>query len=386
MMRVLQIVKTNDGATWAFNQAKKLSDMGIEIICMLPYTKGGMADKYKESGMGVIQFDASLPLSNPFKFFRQKKEFKKIIKKIHPDIIHMHFVTNALFCRLALSSSNIPRVFQVPGPLHLEKKFYRKLDICTAKKNVDYWIPTCQYSYKAYLNEGIMPENLRLIYYGGYGGESVYSYKENTNKLHKEFEIDKEKKLIGMVSYFYKPSIVKGQKRGIKGHEDFFDAMEIVIRKHPNVQAIVIGGAWNNCTEYVKKLESYAHEKLKDNVVFTGFRSDLKEVYKELAIAVHPSHSENLGGAAESLAAGVPTISTNVGGFPDIVINGKTGYTVDKASPTQLANAIDRMLENYPDALEMAKTGQKHVEKLLDINYTSQEIYEFYKNILEMKR
>lgn len=75
IMRVLQIVKTNDGATWAFNQAKKLSDMGIEIICMLPCIKGGMADKYKKSGMEVIQFDASLPLSNPFKFFRQKKEF-----------------------------------------------------------------------------------------------------------------------------------------------------------------------------------------------------------------------------------------------------------------------------------------------------------------------
>lgn len=93
-----------------------------------------------------------------------------------------------------------------------------------------------------------------------------------------------------------------------------------------------------------------------------------------------------MGGAAESLAAGVPTISTNVGGFPDIVVNGKTGYTADKASPMQLANAIDQMLQNYPDALEMAKTGQKHVEKLLDINYTSQEVYEFYKNILEMKR
>lgn len=72
-MRVLQIVKTNDGATWAFNQAKKLSEMGVEIICMLPHTKGGMAVKYKENGMNVIQFDASLPLGNPLEFIKRKK-------------------------------------------------------------------------------------------------------------------------------------------------------------------------------------------------------------------------------------------------------------------------------------------------------------------------
>lgn len=384
-MKILQIVKTNDGATWAFNQAKKLSDMGIDVICMLPCVTGGMADKYRENGMDVIQFDASLPLSNPFKFMKQKKEFIKTVEQIHPDIIHTHFVTNALFCRFSLRQKKIPRIFQVPGPLHLEKHFYRKLDIHTSN-NIDYWIPTCKYSYNTYLNEGIDPAHLRLIYYGGYGGESVQIYKENTYKLHKEFAIDQKKQLIGMVSYFYKPSLLKGQTRGIKGHEDFFDAMEIIIKKHPNVHAIVIGGEWNNCSQYVRKLKTYAYKKLGKNITFTGFRSDLNEVYKELAIAVHPSHSENLGGAAESLAAGVPTISTNVGGFPDIVINGKTGYTVDKASPIQLAEAIDKMIEDYSNALIMAECGKKYVKKLLDINYTSYEIYKFYKKIMEMRQ
>lgn len=385
-MRVLQIVKTNDGATWAFNQAKKLSEMGVEIVCMLPHTKGGMAVKYKENGMNVIQFDASLPLGNPLGFIQRKKEFIKLLNKINPDIIHAHFVTNALFCRLSLTSNDIARIFQVPGPLHLEKRIYRKLDIYTAKKGIDYWIPTCEYSNQAYIKEGIKPEQLRLIYYGGYGGKSVDAYKENTNKLHKEFGIDSEIKLIGMVSYFYKPSILKGQKRGIKGHEDFFDAMQIVIKKHPDVKAVVIGGPWNNCVKYEDKLKKYAYEKLGENVIFTGFRSDLKAVYKELAIAVHPSHSENLGGAAESLAAGVPTISTNVGGFPDIVINGKTGYTVDKASPEKLAVAIENMLENYSDALRMAKNGQQYVGKLLDIDHTCSEVYEFYQDIMERKQ
>lgn len=188
-----------------------------------------------------------------------------------------------------------------------------------------------------------------------------------------------------MVSYFYKPSVLKGQKRGIKGHEDFFDAMEIIMKKYPNVTAIVIGGPWNNCIDYENKLKKYAKEKLGKKVAFTGFRTDLKDVYRELSIAVHPSHSENLGGAAESLAAGVPTISTNVGGFPDIVIDGETGYTVDKESPVQLAEAIDKMLSDYPRALKMAEKGRDKVRELLDIDNTSREVYKLYQHIMEKR-
>lgn len=384
-MRVLQIIKTNNGANWAFEQAKKLSVMGVEIICMIPDENGVMAEKYVANGMEVILFDASLPIKNPISFFSKKKEFMRLIEKVQPDIIHIHFVTNALFARLSLNNTEIPRIFQVPGPLHLEKKFYRKIDIYTSKKGMDYWIPTCKYSYNAYVKEGVDPQYLRLIYYGGYGGKEIYEYKENVNKLHQEFKINKNEKLIGMVSYFYKPSVLKGQKRGIKGHEDFFDAMEIIMKKYPNVTAIVIGGPWNNCIDYENKLKKYAKEKLGKKVAFTGFRTDLKDVYRELSIAVHPSHSENLGGAAESLAAGVPTISTNVGGFPDIVIDGETGYTVDKESPVQLAEAIDKMLSDYPRALKMAEKGRDKVRELLDIDNTSREVYKLYQHIMEKR-
>ncbi len=45
-------------------------------------------------------------------------------------------------------------------------------------------------SYNAYVKEGVDPQYLRLIYYGGYGGKEIYEYKENVNKLHQEFKIN----------------------------------------------------------------------------------------------------------------------------------------------------------------------------------------------------
>ena len=46
-MRILQVVKTNNGANWAFEQAKFLFEKyGIEIITVLPDDKERMAQKY----------------------------------------------------------------------------------------------------------------------------------------------------------------------------------------------------------------------------------------------------------------------------------------------------------------------------------------------------
>ena len=58
-MKVLQIVKTNRGAAWAFNQAKHLKELGVEIVTVLPNVCDGNAAKYKENGMAVIAGDWS---------------------------------------------------------------------------------------------------------------------------------------------------------------------------------------------------------------------------------------------------------------------------------------------------------------------------------------
>ena len=56
-MKVLQIVKTNEGANWAFNQAKWLHDNGVEIITVLPEINRLKQPRYCSSSL----FDALQP-------------------------------------------------------------------------------------------------------------------------------------------------------------------------------------------------------------------------------------------------------------------------------------------------------------------------------------
>lgn len=380
-MKILQVVKTSEGASWAFDQADALIKLGVDVITVVPSLEGKVAKKYLSKGYSLIQADFSLPIKNPFVYFRRARKIREIVKQVKPDLIHLHFVTNVVMVRLALKKDCTPRIFQVPGPLHLESILFRKLDIKTAKSN-DFWIGTCKKTVQIYQECGMTNKKLFLGYYGGYGGKQCDNYRKSGDVLHKEYGIDANKIVVGMVSYTYKPKWYAKQKRGIKGHEDFIDALFIVAKLYPQVLGLVIGGPWENSEKYYKKVTKYAKRRLGGNIIFTGTRDDVKDIYCELDVVVHPSHSENLGGAAESLAAGRPTISTNVGGFVDIVKDGETGYTVPAKSPEALSEAIVKMIENTEKATEMTIRGQALVRELLDIENTSKRILEIYSEIL----
>jgi len=372
-MRVLHLLKTSEGASWAFRLMRELVLLGVEVHVALP-EGGSLYHKYEEYGIHVHPYECSLK-----SLISSSKRLREIVHKVCPYIIHSHFVLTTIIMRIALRDNKIPRVFEVPGPLHLEYWHTRWIDPFLAQKN-DYWIATCKWTQNRYIKLGISAERVFLTYYGGEIG--LHSYE--AGKLRSEFNISPSTFVVGMVAYMYAPKHFLGQKRGLKGHEDFIDAIGILNKKYPDILGVCIGGPWNGATEYEKQVKDYAKAS-NANIIFTGTRSNVGELYQDLDCAVHPSHSENLGGAVESLSLGVPTIATNVGGFPDIVIDGETGLLVNPKSPSELAGAIERMYLDREFAKSSAARGQKLVLDLLDVRNTSRDVYEFYKVILGEK-
>ena len=85
----------------------------------------------------------------------------------------------------------------------------------------------------------------------------------------------------------------------------------------------------------------------------------------------------------ESLALAVPTITTNIGGFPDVVIEGETGRRVPAKDPAALAEAIAVALDDPRASAEMARKGQKLVRGMFNARNTSAQIASIYVAIIE---
>lgn len=378
-MKIIHLVKTTEGAFWALKEVEQLIQLGCEIHVILPNNKG-LASKYSDLGakIHILNVDFSSLIKKPNLFFFNISLFRSLLREIKPDIVHSHFVGTTLFMRLAMKGLKIKKIFQVPGPLHLEKKLTRALDLKSANR-YDYWIPTCNLSQRIYLASCINYDRLMTTFYGT--DLSIYK-KKDIGILRKEFNIPEGIKIVGMVAYAYAPKKWLGQTRGLKGHEDLIDAMEIVIALNPNVKCVIVGGPWLGADQYFQSIVDYGRKKLGDQILFLGTRKDVPDLYPDIDVVVHPSHSENLGGAAESLLMAVPTIATDIGGFPDIVKPGITGWLVPKENPNALAEAILEALSNPQHAYSMAQEGAKQLKQTLDVRKTSKDVFDFYKKIL----
>ncbi|MBB6612714.1 glycosyltransferase family 4 protein [Pontibacter sp. Tf4] len=374
-MRVLQLIKTADGATWAYRQIKVLLEQGIQVAVCMP--KGKMWDKYLAEGIKVYELNYTV---NPVKQAYAFREFKKAVNDFKPDLIHSHFVITTLFVRLyrLFNSLHIPIVFQVPGPLHLEHFIFRNADLLTSNK-YDYWVASCNWTKNKYTSSGISEKKVFLSYYGT---DLTFVKKHRKGKLRSELGLKDNDFIVGMVAFMYPPKPYIGQKNGIKGHEDFFIGVSECIKENNKIKAIVVGGAWNGAVAYEQKLINMGRELCGDNIYFLGSRNDVPELYADIDLVVHPSYSENLGGAAESLLLEVPTIATNVGGFPDIVVDNETGYLINPGAPNEIAESIKKSFTDYDKIKRMALAGGEKVKSIMDVNKTGKEVFEIYNQIL----
>jgi glycosyltransferase involved in cell wall biosynthesis len=367
------------GATWALRQVHELRRAGLAVTVALPSAHDGLAPRYRECGADVIEADLDFTSHQPWRLAQAMRRCRQLVEEIEPELIHSHFVSTTLVARLALGRHHpLPRVFQVPGPLHLEHAAFRRLDLATSGSN-DAWIGSCRWTCDEYRRRGIPAERVFLSYYGT-DVDTLRSAERGV--FRRDLGLTAGAPLVGLVAHMYAPKRFLGQTRGLKGHEDFIDAFRIVLDRRPEVRVVIVGGPWNGAAVYERRLRARAREACGDRILFTGHRTDIPAVYADLDLAVHPSLSENCGGAVESLAAGVPTIATAVGGLPDVVIQGKTGWVVQPRNPRQLAAAMLEALANRDEGARRALAGRDLVRRLFDVRRTGAEIVSIYRNIL----
>ena len=378
-MRILHLLKTSTGATWALRQIRELVRLGVDVHVALP-AGGPLVPLYEEAGSIVHLVDLALPIRKPWHWNAVHDRMRRLVADVQPDLIHSHFVATTLTMRTGLGRNHsTPRLFQVPGPLHLEHPFYRTAEISTAGP-ADYWAGSCLWTRTRYLRSGVHPDRVFLCYYG----IDFDSFKcELPGSLRAELKVSPETKLAGMVAHIYAPKRFLGQTRGLKGHEDFIDALAACQRKNRDVHGVVIGSAWVGAEAYELRVRRYATAKLGNRIHFLGARSDVAQLYPDLDVAVHPSLSENVGGAVESLALAVPTVATAVGGLPDLVKPNQTGWLVPPRDPPQLAKALMEAIEQPERARQMACAGQELARRLLDVRKNACEMLSIYHAILD---
>jgi glycosyltransferase involved in cell wall biosynthesis len=101
---------------------------------------------------------------------------------------------------------------------------------------------------------------------------------------------------------------------------------------------------------------------LRSRILLAGFCRDLPALLPGLDVVVSSSHTEGLPVALlEAMAARVPVIATAVGGTPEVVQEGQTGYLVPPNQPERLAERLETLLNDRSSRTAMGQAGRQRV-------------------------
>jgi len=164
-----------------------------------------------------------------------------------------------------------------------------------------------------------------------------------------------------------------------KDHRTFLQAAKLLQNRIPHVQFLLVG---DGDPIHRRRLEDLAMP-LRGAVKFLGWRLDVKRLMQISDLVVLSSRTEGLGLVLlEAMAQRKPVVATRVGGVPEIVVEGETGFLVSSGNPQALASAMGQVLEDPTLLLKLGEAGRCRVEKKFTIQRMAQEIECLYDQLL----
>ena len=327
-------------------------------------TSGGdMEISFEEIGAEVINLNIKTKSELSLKIYFALRPLVKLIKARDIDVIHSNTrITQVMGYWLGLLTK-VKTVSTCHG--FFKPRLWRKLFQCWGDKAIAISPPVFEHLQKD-LNVNV--KKICLIEHGidldvfSCADESVRAFKR------KEF------------GFTYEPVIgIIARLSDVKGQDILICAMKQVVAAIPNAKLLIVGlGKTEGVLKgIVDKLD------LNRCIKFYPVVNQTPELLPMFDVFVMPSRMEGLGlSVMEAQASGIPVIASNVGGIPNLIEHGKTGYLVDPENIEDLAQTIINVLSNRESAKAVGFNGRKFAEQECSFDKMIAKTINLYESVL----
>jgi len=311
----------------------------------------------------------------PFVYFYQLFEFKKILKKNKPDIVHLNpslvwgsIIRDFILLKIAFNNS-IPTLLFVRGwRKNISKKFQSIYFHNYFKKNFD----------RATLIVVLANEFKEELEKLGIGSEKIVT---TSTMVESDLYLPKHKTFDKPYTLLYCGYMTK-----YKGPYELLDAIPKVLEHEKSINIVFMGDG-PELGNLKSKTKEIGIEKY---VSFTGYKSgeEKYDIFKNSHIFVLPSYTEGFPNVAlEAMAAGLPIISTHVGGLKHAIQEGKNGFLIESnpPHPNDISNMILKLLNDPSIMVQMSEFNIKQAKEKYDVKIVCKEIEKLYGQYFRQK-
>jgi N-acetyl-alpha-D-glucosaminyl L-malate synthase BshA len=120
-----------------------------------------------------------------------------------------------------------------------------------------------------------------------------------------------------------------------------------------------------------------------DSITFTGVVDGVAQILQEANLLLLPSQMESFGLVAlEAMASGVPVIASDVGGLPEVVEHGVTGYLAPLGDVEQMAEYATRILLDCALCQSLSRASIERASRLFDYHKIVPQYEAVYERVL----
>ncbi len=294
----------------------------------------------------------------------------EVVEQYELDIVHAHYSIPHSLC-VFLASEIVTRKFPTVTTIH-------GTDVTVVGQDKPLY-PLNQFSINqsnrvttvsAYQREHIrtnfeISKSIEVIY--NFIDLDGFSPRRASSKLRKTLADDDEK-IIMHVSNFRPLKNIQTVLRSFQRLQDGTNARLVLVGSGPETDSI--------------KLKCQASGII-DKVNFVGNITEIATYIATADCVIQPSYTESFGMVLlEAMACGVPTLSSNAGGIPEVVEDGVTGFTAAADDDELMANRMTRILSDPALQRQMGAKGRERAAKLFDPESKIKQYIECYESAI----
>jgi len=304
--------------------------------------------------------------------WKSAARLNQLLRRYRPQILHLNFVGFLGPYPWIAKLAGVEKVFFTDHTSRPEahriqmQPAWKRAVIRTINHPLTGLVSVSDYGKRCMVGAGAMPaERTRRIYNGI---EIARADKGSASAFRDRFQIPAGRLIVTQVSWLIPQ----------KGIGDALEAARLVLDQNSNVQFVFVGeGAHRQ--EYEAKARELG---IAGHVTWTGLLQDplADGVYAAADIVCQFSRWEEVFGQviAEAMTARKPVVATRVGGIPELVEDGKTGFLVDRGDTAAMAARILELLTDSALRERMGAAGHQAAEEKFNVTQSVHEMLKLY--------
>lgn len=311
------------------------------------------------------------------------RELRRLIRSLHPDLVHTAIFEANISARLAAAGSGVPLITSLvstpyePARLHDPNVLAWKLGIVQA---VDGWTSrhlTTAFHAVSHTVKDSAVRDLRIPS----GRVDVVPRGRDPERLGRP-SIDRRiaaRQALGLGGDGPVFASV-GRQEFQKGQWHLLEAMALLRAERPDARLMVAGRRGN----VSPRLEEVMRRTgLDGQVRFLGHRDDVPDVLSAADVFVCPSLSEGLPGAIiEAMALGLPIVASDLPAVREVVEVGANALLVPPGSPGRLADAMRELLDDPARRDAFGARGREIFEERFTIERSVEQMVGLYERLV----